>query len=361
VEDQTVPFGEEELDGFGSGGHLQDSIRLLQIMQRDYQGARKQLEQVNQTLTEREAMVNQRLQYALWVSGGYQTLSLTPWGVDGKASRIGRVVLGEMVRPAVAIRSTRLEINCLGRFEIRSEWGRIDRWHSARAKSVLQYILNKPRESVIKDVLMETLWPDCSPQAAGNNLKAAMHGLRRTLDRLSSEGQGYPYILFLQGSYRINPEIELWVDVEEFEQCWLVGRRLEREGKKNEAIQEFRRAEKLYRGDYLEDEPYEDWTLLRRESLRDTYLIVLGKLADHAMDVGDYEDCIVYCQKIMAKDPCREDAYRRLMQCHNRLGRRNRALHWYEICRRTIKAELETTPDTETTALYQKLLRNESI
>ena len=136
---------------------------------------------------------------------------------------------------------------------------------------------------------------------------------------------------------------------------------LEKEGKLAEAIKEFELAEALYRDDYLEDEPYEEWTLLRREALKDTYVTILGKLADHSIGAADYESCIIYCQKILVKDPCREDAYRRLMRCYSRLGQRNRALRWYEICRRTIQAELDTTPDRETTTLYHRLLRGEPI
>ena len=151
------------------------------------------------------------------------------------------------------------------------------------------------------------------------------------------------------------------MDVEEFERHWLAGRLLEREGKQDDAVREYRMAEALYRGDYLEEEPYEEWALLRRESLKDTYLIILGKLADRSMDSGDYEDCILYCQKIMTKDPCREDAYRRLMRCYSRLGRKNRALRWYQICKKTIQVELDITPDEETNSLYQKVLKNEPI
>ena len=173
--------------------------------------------------------------------------------------------------------------------------------------------------------------------------------------------RGFPYVLFLQGSYLINPDVELWIDIEEFEHHWELGRCLEKEGKLTQAMLEYELAEVLYRGDYLEDEPYEEWTLLRREALKDAYLIILSKLADHSSAVADYESCIIYCQKILARDPCREDAYRRLMRCYYRLGQRNRAARWYEICRETIWTELDTTPDDETVTLYQQLLRGESI
>ncbi len=361
MENTADIYGWDRPSNHGDGTQWQDTIHLLRLMQSDYQGAREQLEKVSHTLAERETLVSQRLQYAFLVSGGYHTLCLAPYGTGTATSQMGNAILGEAVRPGVLPELMRLEVCCLGRFAVRSASRQVERWQSVKAKSVFQYLMARPREPVIKDVLMETLWPDCDPQAASNNLKAAMHGLRQTLSRLFNKKKSIPYILFLQGSYLMNPETELWVDVEEFEQHWVSGRRLEKEGKLSEAIREFELAEALYQGDYLEDEPYEDWTLLRREALKDTYVTVLGKLADHAMKTADYESGIIYCQKILAKDPCREDAYRRLMRCYSWLGQRNRALRWYEICRRTIQAELDATPDRETTALYHQLLRNEPI
>jgi DNA-binding SARP family transcriptional activator len=208
---------------------------------------------------------------------------------------------------------------------------------------------------------MEALWPEHNAQTASNNLKVAIHSLKKVLNYLFHQKDDFPSIIFQQGSYRINPEIDLWLDVEQFEQHWANGRRLEREGNLSAAIREFEAAEALYQGDYLQDEPYDEWTSLRRETLKDTYLIILSKLADHALETNDYESCILYCQKILGKEPCREDAYRRLIRCYSRLGNKNRSLRWYEICRKTMLAELDTSPDQETVALYSQLLRNEYI
>ncbi len=345
----------------GSGGQWQDTIRLLKLVQSDYQGTRKQLDLVSQSLAEKEALVNQRLQHALFASGAYGTLRLLPFGPGRTGSLMGSAILGEAPVLAPLPDSMRLEVRCLGRFEVRSASGLVEHWQSVKAKLVFQYLMARPNEPVIKDVLMEALWPECDPQAAGNNLKAAVHGLRHTLARLFNKQDNFPYILFLQGSYRVNPQIELWVDVSEFERRFNRARRLEKEGRMGEAIAQYEIAEGLYRGDYLEDEPYEEWALLRREALKDTYLTILGKLADHALGNADYEACINCCQKVLAKDACREDAYRRLMCCYSRLGQRNRALRWFEICQRTILAGLDASPDPRTTALHERLLKNESL
>jgi len=359
VENRT--YGSDRPDDYSNGPQWQDTIQLLRLVQSDYQGARKQLEQVSHTLAEREALVSQRLQNALLISSGYRALRLIPYGARTAESQMGKAILGGTTQRITIPRLIRLEVRCLGRFEVNSEWKQVEKWQSVKAKSAFQYLMTRPREPIIKDVLMETLWPGCDPQSASNNLKAAIHGIRQTLSHLFDNRESFPYVHFLQGSYLMNPEVELWVDVENFEQHWIRGRRLDRGGDLPKAIKEYELAEALYRGDYLEDEPYEEWTLLRREALKDTYLTILGKLADHTLETIDYESCIIYCQKILVKDPCREDAYQRLMRCYSRLGQRNRALRWYEICCRTIQTELDTTPDHETTTLHDQLLRAEPI
>jgi len=361
VVDEPVFSDWDETADYADGGQWQDTIQLLRLVQSDYQGVRRQLENVDNTLAERESLVNRRIQYALQISGGYQTLRLLPYAAGRPVARIGKIILGELVQPKVLPKSIHLEVRCLGRFEILSTWKQVERWQSVKAKSVLQYLMMRPRKPVIKEVLMEALWPDFDPRAASNNLKAAVHSLRRTLGGILESKKGFPCIIFLQGAYLINPEIDLWVDIDEFQRHWALGRRLEREGKSSEAIREYDMAEALYRGDYLEDEPYEEWTLLRREALKDTYLLILSRLADYSIKNADYDSCIIYSQKILVKDSCREDAYRRLMCCHSRLGQRNRALRWYEICRQTIQTELDAIPDGETSALYHRLLKNEPI
>jgi len=360
-EDRIEAWGSDRASDYGNRVEWQDAVDLLRRVQKDYQGVRRQLELVSHTLAEREAMVNQRLQYAFLTSGDYRTLCLVSSKSGTTASQIGQAILGKITPPRPPPRLMRLEVRCLGRFEVSSDWKRVERWQSGKAKSVFQYLLTKPRDPMIRDVLMEALWAECDVQAAANNLKAAVHGLRRTLSPLFHEKENFAFVLFFQGSYLINPEIELWLDVEEFDKHWMLGRRYEKEEKMSEAIREYELAETLYRGDYLEDEPYEEWTLLRREALKDIYLIILGKLADYFFAAIDYESSIIYCQKILAKDPCREDAYRRLMHCYYHLGQRNRALRWYEICRNTIWTELDTAPDDETVLLYQRLLAGESI
>ena len=92
--------------------------------------------------------------------------------------------------------------------------------------------------------------------------------------------------------------------------------------------------------------------MIKRESLVDIYLSILRKISDYYFKAADYETCIEFCQKTLAKDYCREDAYQLLIKCYIRLGLRSRALRWYRLCEDTIQRELDCPVSSETAALY---------
>ena len=333
----------------------QDTVSLLRLVKNDYESVRKQLEIACESLSEREYAADQRLTQAILLCGGYRTLCLAPVDSDSNPIQIGNVILGEAIPYDMISSPLKLNVYCFERLEIFSGNRKLNDWQNTNAKSLFRLFLTRPRESIVKDVIMGNLWPECNTQAAGNNLKVAVHGLRKILNHFLGQDGKFPSIVFNSGSYELNPQIELWIDIEQFEYHWQLGRRLEKEGEFTAAIKEFEAAEELYKGDYMEDEPYDDRFLIRRETLKDIYLIILGKIADYLLQIEDYEGSIIYSQKIIAKDNCREDAYRRMMLCYSRQGNRNRAMRWYEICCHAMRVELDTTPEPETTLLYQQL------
>ncbi len=319
--------------------YYQTAIKLFKLIQVDYRRAQKELQGVTLHLAQRENVAASKLNSALDALNRINTASQT----------------------ATQCSVPTLEAYCLGKFQVCVNCKKIEHWRSTKAKCILKHLITEGMRPVPKDILIEATWPGCEPSQGNNNLKAAVRALRQTLNHHNDTNEGDPNILCEDGNYMINPEIDLWVDAEQFERHCKAGRRFEAEGKLVEAIREHKAAEALYRGDYLEDDPYQEWTYLRREALKDEYLSVLGKLADYSMRAKDYEACIGYCQKILSKDYCREDTYQRLMCCYNRLGQRSRAIEWYRLCERTIRRELDVDPNHELVALYQKLVRGEYI
>ena len=60
--------------------------------------------------------------------------------------------------------SARLRAYCFSNFELEVDGKRVDKWHSLKAKSLLKFLLARKKKPVSKDVLIELLWPDCSPE-----------------------------------------------------------------------------------------------------------------------------------------------------------------------------------------------------
>jgi DNA-binding SARP family transcriptional activator len=230
-------------------------------------------------------------------------------------------------------------------------------WPSARCRSLFGYLLTHREPGPPREVLMEVFWPGSSPEASRNSLNVAIHGLRRTLRSITDR----PIVVHAGGVYRINRDLRLWLDVEEFDSHVESGRRSGEAGDLDEAIRHYEFAASLYRGDFMADDPYEDWAALTRERLRLTHLDALGRLSKLYFNVGHYTVCASLCLRIIERDPCREDAHRRLMCCYSRQGLPHLALMQYRMCVQALTDELGVEADPATTELYQHIRSHEHV
>ena len=255
--------------------------------------------------------------------------------------------------------SPSVAVYCLGSFRMYLYDRMITNWPSGKGKGIFKYMVANRGRPILKDILMDVFWRNADPEAARNNLNVAMHGLRQAL---RAARPNFPYILFQNGQYLLNQDMMVWVDFEQFVQHYEAGQRLERRGKLGEALSEYETAEGLYQGDFLEEDLYEDWPILRRESLKDTYLVILDRLSRYYLEEKRYALCIHLCQKILVKDECREDIHRRLMRCYSRQGQRNLAQRQYNMmCVEALARVLDISPMQETVALYQQIRNGEQV
>jgi len=245
-----------------------------------------------------------------------------------------------------------LIVYCLGQFRVYQDDKLTTDWPSGKGKSIFKYMIANRQRPIAKDVLMDLFWRGADPDAARNNLNVAIYGLRQAL---RARRPDFSHILFQDDHYLLNPSMAVWVDAEEFLAHCERGRKLEKEKRAAPAAAEYEVAEGLYQGDFLEEDLYEDWPTLQREGLRDSYLVILEQLSRHYLESQRYAVCIHLCQRILAKDDCREDAHRRLMRCYCRQGQPYLALRQYHLCAETLQKELEVPPMAETLALYEHI------
>lgn len=306
------------------GKKTQDVAGLRGILA-DYRGARAALERLANDFMRRE-----------------QTL--------GSLGQDRRATNGE-ARPRAANGAPVLSIFCLGPFRVEMDGIPLGSAAGGKPLRVLKFLAGRSGRPLPREVLMEALWPDADPDSAANRLRVAVHALRQSL------GDGADRIIaYEDGCYRLNPLGTVAVDADDFEQCWQRGLRSEREKQPEEAIEHFLLAEELYRGDFLEEDLYEEWALVRREQLKDMYLSMIARLAAAARDSGAHTGCIDYCRKLLGHDPCNEEAYRMLMASHVAIGQHARAVRWYQVCEATLREQLGLAPTAATRAVRDSLL-----
>ena len=270
-----------------------------------------------------------------------------------------RGVAPEAIRRTVEeAASPSLRVRFFGHFEVLCDGEPVPLGRNGKALTIFKHLLANRGRPVSPDYLMGWLWPESSLKKARWSLNSAVHGLRKLLSRCPPFAS-VNCVLLEDGCYRLCPSVGVSTDVEEFEARYERGRRLETEGHAQEAVAEYGGAVGLYRGDYLVEDLYEDWTMVERERLSNAYVDMLGRLAAHYVENGRPQEGIGACYRILEKDRCHEESYRLLMRCYALLGLRAGALRQYDLCERTLEQVYGMSPSPETHALYERLLGDE--
>jgi DNA-binding SARP family transcriptional activator len=250
-----------------------------------------------------------------------------------------------------------LVAHLLGRLRVSLNGVVVDDWPSGRGRSLLKYLVTHRDPWPQREVLMEVFWPGSPPAAARNSLNVAVHGLRRALRAAAN----LPVVVLKDGAYCLAADLQVWVDVDEFERHVERGRRLERAGEQADAITEYELAASLYQGDFLVDDPYEEWPVLYRERVRLAYLDTLDRLSGLYLGQGRHAACAALCQRIIERDACREDAHRRLIRCYSRQGQRHLALRQFQACAEALRTELDVDPAPATVRLHEAIRHHEAV
>jgi len=254
-----------------------------------------------------------------------------------------------------------LAVRCFGSFEVFLGTMPVAEgplWRP-RVRALFKHLILSRHQPLPRSVLIERLWPGADEFVGRRNLKVLVHELNQaweaTLSSLGHEPQ--PLVAHSDGSYFLSPQVEMRVDVEQFQEAWLMGRRLEERGEPDRALVAYLQARDLYQGDYLAADVYEDWSVAARERLQEVYLDLSRRTARLLSEDGALDESIRHCREALAVDPCREDLHRDLMGYLARAGRRAEALRQYRVCRSVLWRELEAAPSSETEAVYQGILR----
>ena len=251
-----------------------------------------------------------------------------------------------------------LRIKLLGRFEVWREGQLLEAkaWPQRKTQTLLKVLLSERGQLFTQDQLIDTLFPDLDLDKATDNLHKRVSELRYVLEPDLKKAAESQYILRTGQGYCFSKEAPCELDTEEFSKLCQVGQELERTERWSQALESYGQALELYRGPYLAEDAYEEWSLPQRERWREQYLQALGQMGECHARLRQYPQAIECCRKLIQEEPQRESAYRSLMVYQYYAGQPEEAVKTYEACAKALQEELETEPGRETQELHERIV-----
>ncbi|MGD6959509.1 BTAD domain-containing putative transcriptional regulator [Rossellomorea aquimaris] len=196
-----------------------------------------------------------------------------------------------------------LSINVFGKFNIIYDGKPVHIKRKASLQLLKLLIVNRGKK-IQKDILLDNIFPESSIDTINNHFYVALSILRKSLEPKLQSGKDSKYISQIDNHYIFNHK-NLYLDVDHFQEL-LVSDNLS-----NQSIQmrTLLSAEKLYKGHFFEEYPYEPFLEQEREKLRTEYIHLLRKIADFHWESSDNEKGIEYYEKILLEDPYQEQLY----------------------------------------------------
>lgn len=276
-----------------------------------------------------------------------------PVGGEGSMIVFGRGRHGESRTAALSVidwLNPPVLIRLLGGFRVLKMGQSVAIPNGGKAEAFLRLMAFRPGFSIPRDRLLDSLWPDSTPVQGGQSLNSLVHTLHRVLgDALGGVGP----VLHTGSVYRLNVEAGVSIDIDVFDTLANLGDRCAREGNQSEAASHYRNAIALYQGDL--DVGTEVEAVIERERLRAHYLTILVRLAELSFGEGSYAAALDYVLHLLTFDACREDGHRIAMLCHVKLGQRSQAIRQFRLCEHVLRAELDTSPEIATEALFEQI------
>src|SRR5215216_3315308 len=244
-----------------------------------------------------------------------------------------------------------LEITLTGQLAAEADGNRADATHlpGRQASVVFAYLVTERDRPVPTEELAEAVWGGTLPPTWRPALRGVVSKVRDFLDLL-----GLPAADTLTssaGCYRLVLPTDTAVDVELAEGQAEQARQALAAGRLAEALAAAERARTIAGRPLL---PGHDgaWVQDRRAALHQVLVRSLELLAEIHLAAGQAAD-------LVALEPFRDSAYRRLLAAHTAAGDRGEALRAYDRYRRVLAEELGVGPSPDLEAAYLELLHAE--
>ena len=229
-------------------------------------------------------------------------------------------------------------------------------WSNRKALDLLKYLLLQHNNWVRQEDILESFWPESDVERGKQTLYVALYTIRRTWDPDLQKSKESKLIQTKRGMYHIQLPPPYWIDIEAFNDFFTEGMRFHRERRFSKAQEFLLEAKKLYTGDFLPENLYDEWTLTYREDCLQNYLQVLTTLAGIDGDNGDYAGALDLLYQALAKNQFQDSVHELIIRYLLKLGRVNEAIQHFREFDELYEDELGVGMPDEIKALYHQLV-----
>jgi DNA-binding SARP family transcriptional activator len=249
-------------------------------------------------------------------------------------------------RPAKAIAPARirrtaaqtapLEIHLLGRVEL-SVGGREIHLAARGAQALIAVLALKPRVRTREAVAAE-IWPDGNGSGTSASLRQSLWLIRSS---------------FAAAAIPLDRYLTIDAEVIGFQPCAAVDLDVTRfEAALRGPTSSPDEAVAIYRGDLVECLGLECFAV-ERERLSDGFEDSLALVAERRLLAGEADGAREAAERLLARDPLREEAHATMLRVYGRVGSRAQVLRQYRRLARLLRSELGVEPLPETDAAFR--------
>lgn len=209
---------------------------------------------------------------------------------------------------------TDFKMNCFGGFHLEVNGNPIHNFRTSKARALLVYLAVESPRRFRRSHLAGMLWSEFREEQALHNLRQTLVWLKKAMSEVNNQT---PILITSQDTIGINPEINIHVDLLEFENCskhalkyFTLEKHLD-----HVDILGLKKAIDLFKGSFLErftmDESplFDEWVLTIRENTDQKAAEIFALICEYYERRKEYDLASEYADRIITLTPWDEPAY----------------------------------------------------
>jgi LuxR family transcriptional regulator, maltose regulon positive regulatory protein len=217
-------------------------------------------------------------------------------------------------------------------------------WQTRETRDLFFYLFFHTPQT--KEQIATIFWPDITPARLKMRYKTTIYRLRHAI--------GQEVIRYEGERYSFNRGADYTCDLDDFN-LYLEAARNSSETQ--QTVDLLQKAVDLVHGPYLANIDA-DWVVPERVRLQEAYQVVLLRLGELYLELGQAELSLEASRRALLSDPLLEQAHRQRMRAYAVLRDQPGLARQYQQCRKTLQKELGLQPTNETERLYEQLIRS---